>query len=76
MTQVKLLYSDRAGRYKSGEVGTILLNNSDKYDYLISLVPCTSQFDSFFSKKGQLILRNFYFYKEELELINENIPKK
>ena len=64
--KAKILIDDPGGRFKLGEVGALLENNySDKYDYFIRLEGKIK-----FSSPIEIeAARDFYFYKEEVELL-------
>lgn len=63
--KVKILFDDAAGRYKAGEEGITLQNDSIKYDYFIEL-PGSIKLPDFLG--GGTGHRQFYFYKEEVQL--------
>ena len=64
--KAKILYNDKLNRWKAGEIGTILENTSEKYDYEIDLG--TVKNTELFGKKIDF-RRIFFFYKEEIELM-------
>lgn len=66
--KAKILYDDPSGRFKSGEIGEILPNNYDKYDYLIRL-PGIVHVDNFLGHGPIDMIREFYFYIDEVELV-------
>lgn len=73
MAKAKILIDDLAGRFKVGEVGTLLQNDSVKYDYYLQL-PGTYSLTNFLSIPGTtMIVRQYYFYENEVKLLEENI---
>jgi hypothetical protein len=57
--KAKILSECPIGRWKRGEIGEVLENNFDKYDYFIELESIGS------------IKRFVYFYEDEVELLEE-----
>jgi len=53
--KAKILIGDLAGRFKVGDVGDLVENNFEKYDYHIELAGG----------------RSYYFYKDEVELFGD-----
>ncbi len=71
--KAKILIDNPAGRFKAGEVGDLLQNDSVKYDYYLKL-PGTHRLKHFLSIPGITIsVRQYYFYENEVELLNENV---
>jgi hypothetical protein len=62
MIKAKILIDDIGGRFKKDEIGIVLENNFDKYDYFIKLPGKIKMLDI-------MIERMFYFYKDEVEII-------
>lgn len=60
--KVKILIDDPGKRFAKGEIGIILENDYDKYDYFIEL---PGKVESPFG----LIKRQYYFYKNEIEIL-------
>lgn len=58
--KAKVLIKDVMGRWVLGEIGEVEKNNFDKYDYFIC-----------FPEHHIHIARCYYFYKDEVELLNE-----
>lgn len=59
----RILVDDEGGRWKAGEVGIVLVNDSDKYDYKIQL-------------PGDIVVtgpRRMYFYKNEVKLVRAKV---
>lgn len=67
--KVKLLIDDPAGRFKAGEIGHVLPNNSSKYDYFVELSG-KIKIDNFLGRGPISVLRRYYFYKNEVEEID------
>jgi len=61
--KAKLLINDTVGRFKAGEIGKLIENDFPKYDYCVDLG--SALIDS------GTIQRVFYFYKDEVEIIQE-----
>ncbi len=64
------------GRYKAGEIGTLLPNDFDKYDYKIELLPAQvsegmREMSTFMPTNG-VVSRVYYFRASEVDLV----PKK
>lgn len=59
---VKIKFDDVAGRFKKGEIGVIIENDSSKYDYFIEL-------EGFMDTPYGNMKRRFYFYKDEVEIL-------
>lgn len=57
--RAKILIDDALGRWEADEVGLVLVNDFEKYDYYIQLSP----------RNG--IARCFYFRGDEIELLKE-----
>ena len=57
-------------RWKVGEIGELLENDSKKYDHKV-LLPCTVHIDDLFGRGPVDTKRIFYFYKGEVELLKE-----
>ena len=53
--KAKILISDPAGRFEAGDVGDLIDNDFEKYDYHIELTDG----------------RSYYFYKEEIERFSD-----
>lgn len=71
--KAKILLDDPAGRWKAGEVGTLLQNDSVKYDYYLQL-PRTYQLKNFLGIPGTtMVVRQYYFYKDEVELLDKDV---
>lgn len=69
--KAKILIDDPMGRFKAGEIGTLLPNNSVKYDYYLQL-PRTYQLKNFLSIPGITVaVRQYYFYENEVELLDD-----
>lgn len=69
--KAKILIDDPAGRFKAGEVGDLLQNDSVKYDYYLKL-PGMHRLKHFLSIPGiTMAVRQYYFYKEEVEIIKD-----
>ena len=65
--KAKILYNDKLGRWKAGEISTVLKNTFEKYDYKIDLG--TIKDTELFGKKIDF-KRIYFFYKEEIEIID------
>jgi len=61
--KARILKDDIISRFMAGEIGILLKNDFDKYDYFVQLPPVMLN--------GEEIHRSYYFYKDEVELINE-----
>lgn len=70
MEKIRILVDDPIGRFKAGEIGIILDNTSSKYDYFIQLEPVVATEDSWLLKKGSLVNRAYFFYKDEVEILD------
>lgn len=58
------------GRYTAGEVGKILDNDFEKYDYKLEFSGVTVGRDiPPYLKKGDVIKRIYYFYEAEVEQV-------
>lgn len=69
--KAKILVNDPAGRFKSGEIGELLENNfSEKYDFFIRLSGMEHS-DNFMGRGPIDAYRDYYFYKDEVELIED-----
>lgn len=66
MMKAKILYNDKSNRWKAGEIGTVLKNTFEKYDYKIDLG--TIKNTKIFDKKIDF-RRIYFFYKEEIEIM-------
>jgi len=58
--KVKILIDDLSDRFKSGDIGSLIKNNFDKYDYYVEM------------EDG----RTYYFYKNEIEIISSKSTKR
>jgi len=65
MSNATVLIDDVAGRFKKGERGCVLENNSTKYDYLVQLEGSILIPPMFGGGTGP---RAYYFYREEILL--------
>lgn len=70
MTTARMLKDDPFGVWKAGEEGTVLDNDYPKYDYRIELPPVRAEMNTSFYKKGDMLKRILYFYKDEVEILN------
>lgn len=69
--KAKILIDDLAGRFKAGEIGKIIENDfPEKYDYKV-LLPGTEYTENFMGHGPINAIREFYFCKNEVELIEE-----
>lgn len=68
MVHVTILIDDIAKRFKAGEHGVLLVNDSEKYDYFVRLDGMQKLPKCF---GGACVPRDFYFYKEEVEIVPE-----
>jgi hypothetical protein len=72
MVKVKILKDDCSWirgwipRWKVGEVGELLENDSENYDYKV-LLPGTDHIDDLFGKGPIDAIRIYYFYEGEIE---------
>ncbi len=66
MIKAKILYNDKLNRWKAGEIGIVLENTFEKYDYKIDLGIIKDT--EIFGEKIDF-RRIYYFYKEEIEII-------
>lgn len=66
--KARVLCDDLMNRYHFGEVGELLENNTDKYDYFLKL-PGRVKLPDFLG--GGYTDRCYYFYKHELEILEE-----
>ena len=64
------------GRYTKGEIGEVLKNDFDKYDYRIELSPVRAELSTPFIKEGTEVKRIYYFYKNEVELLKGEMNKE
>ena len=65
--KAKILIDDGSGRFKSGEIGELLENDFEKYDYCIDLGILNVAGLSYSPTEYR---RRYYFYKDEIELID------
>ena len=65
--KARILNNDKLWRWKAGEIGIILKNTFDKYDYKIDLG--TIKDIELFGEKTNF-RRIYYFYKNEIEKID------
>lgn len=72
--KAKILISDPLNRFTKGEIGNVLDNDSNKYDYFIELepLPIDGKTKTPFLDGITKLKRNLYFYKSEVEIINES----
>lgn len=68
----KILIDDKIGRFKRGEIGEVLENDFEKYDYCVNL-PGVQSIPAFLG--GGLGKRIYYFYKNEVELLEVKYEK-
>lgn len=69
--KAKILIDDPSGRFKAGEIGEVLKNNFPlKYDYLVRLSGKVFV-DNFLGLGPIDAIREFYFYADEVDLIEE-----
>lgn len=74
--KAKILRDDLIGRFKAGEIGEVLQNNfPEKYDYLIRLSGI-DHVDDFLGRGPIDAIRDYYFYADEVELLEEEKGKK
>lgn len=66
--KVVLLIDDAAGRFRKGEIGVLLENDSGKYDAFVEL---PGSMNVCIRDEDVRVKRLFYFYKEEIQLIEE-----
>jgi hypothetical protein len=67
--KAKIIIDDPSGRFKIGEIGEVLKNDFPlKYDYLVRL-PGSVYVDNFLGGGPINIIREFYFYANEVELV-------
>ena len=71
MAKAKILINDFLGRFKEGEIGDILECDFNKYDYKIDLGPVKVKPFRMFDKIITEVPRVFYFFKSEIEVIDE-----
>ncbi len=64
--KAKILYNDKLNRWKAGEIGTVLKNTFEKYDYKVDLGMIKNT--ELFGKKIDF-RRIYFFYKEEIEIM-------
>ena len=57
-------------RWKVGEIGELLENDFEKYDYKV-LLPGTVHIDDLFGRGPVDAVRIYYFYKGEVELLKD-----
>jgi len=57
--KAKILIDDSSNRFKCGDIGLMVDNDFDKYDYRIEL------------EDG----RAYYFYKDEIEVISDKLTE-
>ena len=60
MKHVEILIDDPGFRFRAGEIGHVLENTFEKYDYFVQLSPIIHL-------KNGIILRHFYFTKDEVK---------
>jgi hypothetical protein len=69
--KAKILRDDPSRRFKAGEIGEVVKNDfPEKYDYLIKLSG-TVRIDNFLGCGVTDTIRKYYFYADEIELIEE-----
>lgn len=66
MIHVIILIDDIAQRFRAGEHGILLENNFEKYDYFVRLDGMAKL--PYFLGGGE-IPRDYYFYKDEVEIL-------
>ena len=66
--KVRILKDDIRGRWYKGELGEMLPNDSNKYDYLLQL---SGNVDISLFGKQLKAKRLYYFYKNEVELLED-----
>lgn len=67
MIKVKILINDPGNRFQAGEEGILLVNNfTEKYDYFVRL---NGDMETLFGDLNLKMKREFYFYKNEIELL-------
>lgn len=63
--KARILFDDLGGRFRAGEIGEVLYNDSVKYEYFIRL-------------PGEIVTpfgsgpRCYYFYSDEVEILKEH----
>lgn len=71
----KVLKEDPIGRFHAGEVGVLLECDYPKYQYKLELPPIKLGEEDRsmvpFFKNLDVVIRQFYFYEGELEIIND-----
>ncbi len=64
--KAEILIDDASGRFKKGEIGTLLKNNFKKYDCKLYLGDIEIE-DIFYEGEMITIRRIFYFYNSEIK---------
>ena len=72
MTKAKVLINDASNRFKAGEIGELIEHNFEKYDYCIDFgtIKEMKSDNTFIDKHFQNYRRVYYFYKDEVEIID------
>lgn len=72
--KVRILINDPINRFERGEIGTLLTNDSTKYDYFVDLppIPIDGKTKMSFLDGISVLKRRLYFYKDEVELLPED----
>ena len=65
--KAKVLFDDPADRWKAGDVGDVVENTFEKYDYALDFGTLK---DVEFLGKKQDFARVYFFYKDEIEILN------
>lgn len=67
----RTLIDDPSGRWSKGEVGRVLESKSDKYDYFLRF---EGSVEFSFGGGEMTCRREFYFYKDEVEICPIGVP--
>jgi len=60
---MRILQDDISNRFRKGDIGKVMENNFDKYDYFLDLGTCYA----ILFGKVILMKRHFYFYSHEVK---------
>uniref|UniRef100_A0A6M3IMU4 Uncharacterized protein n=1 Tax=viral metagenome TaxID=1070528 RepID=A0A6M3IMU4_9ZZZZ len=77
--KAKVLISCPLGRWKAGEVGEVLINESDKYNFflefpfkkVVSNFSDTRFIADILKIKPEEVRRRYYFYANEIEILED-----
>ena len=67
--KAKILFNDAGGRFVAGEIGTLLPNDYEKYDFFVALPSRAGKAPDFLGGGDIIIRRQYYFYADEVEVI-------